>query len=83
MDGEGAGRTAAELAKAFQELSRGEQTAASMEAHLDGIESKIDQLLAAMGGGQDGRGADDEQQDQQGRPEHHRQGQERGQERGQ
>ncbi|KAF2134254.1 hypothetical protein P153DRAFT_280213 [Dothidotthia symphoricarpi CBS 119687] len=39
-------RPEADLAEAFKELSRGEQTAASMEQHLDSIEKKIEELLA-------------------------------------
>jgi hypothetical protein len=33
--------------KAFQELNRGEQTAAALESHLSALEAKIDELLAA------------------------------------
>jgi hypothetical protein len=32
--------------KAFQELAKGEQTASALEAHLDALEGKIDELLA-------------------------------------
>ena len=32
--------------KAFQEIAQGERTASAMEAHLDALESKIDELLA-------------------------------------
>ncbi|KAJ9655513.1 hypothetical protein H2198_005603 [Neophaeococcomyces mojaviensis] len=39
-------RMAAEMAKAFQELAKGEQTASALERQLDGIESRIDRLLA-------------------------------------
>ncbi|RMZ74018.1 exodeoxyribonuclease VII [Pyrenophora seminiperda CCB06] len=35
----------AQLRKAFQELQRGEQTAAALENHLDSIEKKIEALL--------------------------------------
>ncbi|CAE7177490.1 hypothetical protein CFE70_005693 [Pyrenophora teres f. teres 0-1] len=35
-----------DLAQAFQELQRGEQTAAALENHLDSIEKKIEALLA-------------------------------------
>ncbi|RVX67429.1 hypothetical protein B0A52_08782 [Exophiala mesophila] len=37
-----------EMAKAFQELARGETTAAALETKLDGIESRIDELLASV-----------------------------------
>ncbi|KIV77932.1 hypothetical protein PV11_09704 [Exophiala sideris] len=37
-----------ELAKAFQELAHGERTASALESKLDGIESRIEQLLATM-----------------------------------
>ncbi|KAG9196272.1 hypothetical protein G6011_01393 [Alternaria panax] len=36
----------ADLAQAFKELQRGEQTAAALESHLDSIEKKIEALLA-------------------------------------
>ncbi|KAF1838713.1 hypothetical protein BDW02DRAFT_488523 [Decorospora gaudefroyi] len=36
----------ADLAQAFKELQRGEQTAAALEGHLDSIEKKIEALLA-------------------------------------
>ncbi|KAG9998429.1 hypothetical protein KCU78_g16441, partial [Aureobasidium melanogenum] len=39
----------ADFAKAFQELSRGEQTATALENHLSALEAKIDELLAATG----------------------------------
>ncbi|KEF62770.1 uncharacterized protein A1O9_00743 [Exophiala aquamarina CBS 119918] len=39
-----------EMAKAFQELAKGESTASALEAKLDGIEDRIDQLLASMEG---------------------------------
>ncbi|KZZ93490.1 hypothetical protein AAP_02282 [Ascosphaera apis ARSEF 7405] len=61
MDGE-ARQTAANLAKAFQELSRGEETASSMENNLNDLESKIDQLLKALG--QDDVDLDVEDQDE-------------------
>ncbi|KAK4542041.1 hypothetical protein LTR36_007072 [Oleoguttula mirabilis] len=35
-----------DLAKAFQELARGEQTAAALEAQLNSMEAKIEALLA-------------------------------------
>lgn len=35
------------LAQAFQDLARGEQTAAALENHLDKIEKQIEALLAA------------------------------------
>ncbi|KAK5943387.1 hypothetical protein PMZ80_004394 [Knufia obscura] len=38
---------AAEMAQAFQELAKGEQTASALEKQLDGIENRIDELLAA------------------------------------
>jgi len=37
-----------EMAKAFQELAHGERTASALETKLDGIESRIEQLLASM-----------------------------------
>ncbi|KAK7510627.1 uncharacterized protein IWZ02DRAFT_494590 [Phyllosticta citriasiana] len=37
----------ADLAQAFQDLARGEQTAAALENHLDKIEKQIEALLAA------------------------------------
>ncbi|KAF2854673.1 hypothetical protein T440DRAFT_514562 [Plenodomus tracheiphilus IPT5] len=36
----------ADLAQAFKELQRGEQTAAALESHLDSLEKKIEELLA-------------------------------------
>jgi len=39
-----------EMAKAFQELDHGEKTASALESKLDGIESRIDQLLASIEG---------------------------------
>ncbi|KAK7532152.1 uncharacterized protein J3D65DRAFT_635934 [Phyllosticta citribraziliensis] len=36
-----------DLAQAFQDLARGEQTAAALETHLDKIEKQIEALLAA------------------------------------
>lgn len=33
--------------QAFQEIAKGEQTAAALERQLDGIESKINELLEA------------------------------------
>jgi len=44
---------AAEMANAFQELARGERTASALERQLDGIESRIDELLAAAEAGAD------------------------------
>ncbi|KAL6708706.1 hypothetical protein ACN47E_002402 [Coniothyrium glycines] len=35
-----------DLAQAFKDLQRGEQTAAALETHLDSLEKKIEQLLA-------------------------------------
>jgi len=32
--------------KAFQEIQKGEQQAAALEAHLDSLESKLDEILA-------------------------------------
>ncbi|KAI5299250.1 hypothetical protein KEM56_003395 [Ascosphaera pollenicola] len=61
MDGE-ASNTAAHLAKAFQDLSRGEQTAASMESNLDDVESKIDQLLKALDHAGSGDGDDNDEE---------------------
>ncbi|KIW17462.1 hypothetical protein PV08_04656 [Exophiala spinifera] len=37
-----------EMAKAFQELAHGERTASALEAKLDGIESRIEELLASV-----------------------------------
>ncbi|KAJ4518099.1 hypothetical protein HRR83_003445 [Exophiala dermatitidis] len=37
-----------EMAKAFQELARGEQTASALESKLDSIERRIEQLLASV-----------------------------------
>jgi len=37
-----------EMAKAFQELAQGEQTASAIEAKLDGIHKNLDQLLASF-----------------------------------
>ncbi|CBX90335.1 predicted protein [Plenodomus lingam JN3] len=36
----------ADLAQAFKELQRGEQTAAALESHLDSLEKKIEEILA-------------------------------------
>ncbi|KAK5119153.1 hypothetical protein LTR85_007767 [Meristemomyces frigidus] len=41
---DGAGE--ADLAKAFQELARGERTAAALESQLNSMEAKIEALLA-------------------------------------
>ncbi|CAN8099250.1 unnamed protein product [Discula destructiva] len=41
-------RTEQELAQAFRELARGEQTAAALEANLTSLESKLDKLLASF-----------------------------------
>ncbi|CAN9265562.1 unnamed protein product [Alternaria alternata] len=41
-----ASHSEADLAQAFKELQRGEQTAAALESHLDSIEKKIEALLA-------------------------------------
>jgi exonuclease VII small subunit len=38
--------TAANLSKAFKDLTRGEQTATALEAHLTDLERKIEELLA-------------------------------------
>ncbi|CAG5175907.1 uncharacterized protein ALTATR162_LOCUS10506 [Alternaria atra] len=47
QDGAGAApHSEADLAQAFKELQRGEQTAAALESHLDSIEKKIEALLA-------------------------------------
>jgi Skp family chaperone for outer membrane proteins len=47
QSGTGAGsHSEADLAQAFKELQRGEQTAAALESHLDSIEKKIEALLA-------------------------------------
>lgn len=37
-----------ELAKAFEELAKGEKTASALENRLDDIESRIDQLLKSV-----------------------------------
>lgn len=39
----------ADLAQAFKDLARGEQTASALENHLDALEAKIEELLAAAG----------------------------------
>lgn len=36
-----------DILQAFQELARGEQTASTLENHLDRLEARIEQLLAA------------------------------------
>ncbi|KAI4607190.1 hypothetical protein J4E83_009646 [Alternaria metachromatica] len=47
QNGTGAGpQSQAELAQAFKDLQRGEQTAAALENHLDSIEKQIEALLA-------------------------------------
>jgi len=38
----------ADLAKAFQELAKGEKTASAMENQLTALERKIDDLLASV-----------------------------------
>ncbi|KAF7504306.1 hypothetical protein GJ744_002495 [Endocarpon pusillum] len=38
----------ADMAKAFQELARGEQTASALESRLTEVERRIDQLLASV-----------------------------------
>ncbi|KAJ9619413.1 hypothetical protein H2204_012689 [Knufia peltigerae] len=49
-----------EMAKAFQELAHGERTASALEAKLDGIESRIEELLASIetGSRQPGQASD-------------------------
>ncbi|EKG14702.1 hypothetical protein MPH_08175 [Macrophomina phaseolina MS6] len=37
----------ADLAQAFKDLARGEQTASALENHLDALEARIEELLAA------------------------------------
>ncbi|MCJ1399690.1 hypothetical protein MMC11_002892 [Xylographa trunciseda] len=37
-----------DLAQAFKDLARGEQTASAMENKLSGLEQRIDDLLASM-----------------------------------
>ncbi|KAB2570067.1 uncharacterized protein LTHEOB_12040 [Lasiodiplodia theobromae] len=37
----------ADLAQAFKDLARGEQTASALENHLDALEARIEDLLAA------------------------------------
>jgi len=39
-----------EFAKALQDLAKGERTASALENQLDGIEGRINQLLASMEG---------------------------------
>lgn len=39
---------AADLAQAFQDLSRGEQTATALENKLNDIESRLDELLSRV-----------------------------------
>ncbi|KAI1468758.1 uncharacterized protein F4812DRAFT_458286 [Daldinia caldariorum] len=39
------------MAKAFQDLARGEQQAAALEASLTSLESKLNVLLASFEGG--------------------------------
>ncbi|EMD90992.1 hypothetical protein COCC4DRAFT_136614 [Bipolaris maydis ATCC 48331] len=46
QNGDTGSHAEADLAQAFKELQRGEQTAAALEAHLDSIEKKIEALLA-------------------------------------
>ncbi|PSR81693.1 hypothetical protein BD289DRAFT_484277 [Coniella lustricola] len=41
-------RSDQELAQAFRDLARGEQTAAALESNLTNLESKLDELLAAF-----------------------------------
>ncbi|KAL1625972.1 hypothetical protein SLS56_007029 [Neofusicoccum ribis] len=43
----------ADLAQAFKDLARGEQTASTLENHLDALEAKIEELLAAADAQQD------------------------------
>ncbi|KUI65791.1 hypothetical protein VM1G_11372 [Cytospora mali] len=43
-------RTEQELAQAFRDLARGEQTASALEANLTSLESKLDELLASFTG---------------------------------
>jgi len=46
-----------DMAKAFQELARGEKTASALENRLTNIESRIEQLLASIEEkGDDGQG---------------------------
>ncbi|KAF2832092.1 hypothetical protein CC86DRAFT_86177 [Ophiobolus disseminans] len=47
QNGEAIGaRPEADFAQAMKELQRGEQTAATLENHLDSLEKKIEELLA-------------------------------------
>ncbi|KAI0117397.1 hypothetical protein F4814DRAFT_286036 [Daldinia grandis] len=43
--------TQAEMIKAFQDLARGEQQAAALEASLTSLEIKLDALLGSIEGG--------------------------------
>ncbi|OJD32436.1 uncharacterized protein BKCO1_3800069 [Diplodia corticola] len=43
----------ADLAQAFKDLARGEQTASALENHLDALEARIEELLAAADAQQD------------------------------
>ncbi|KAF6227295.1 hypothetical protein HO133_008738 [Letharia lupina] len=47
----------ADLARAFQELAKGERTASAMETQLTALERKIDELLATVASADD-RGAE-------------------------
>jgi Skp family chaperone for outer membrane proteins len=42
----GGGNPEPDFAQAFQDLARGERTAAALENHLDALERKIEELLA-------------------------------------
>ncbi|KAL1640310.1 hypothetical protein SLS58_006983 [Diplodia intermedia] len=44
----------ADLAQAFKDLARGEQTASALENHLDALEARLEELLAAADAQQDG-----------------------------
>ena len=52
-------QTAASLAQALQELSKGESTATAMENKLSLLEQKLDELLASVGEGEGSKEATD------------------------
>ncbi|KAF2280694.1 uncharacterized protein EI97DRAFT_453946 [Westerdykella ornata] len=46
QNGEQGSHEEPDFTKAFQDLARGERTAAALENHLDALEKKIEELLA-------------------------------------
>ncbi|KAI1433754.1 hypothetical protein GGR50DRAFT_695804 [Xylaria sp. CBS 124048] len=59
--------TQAELAQAFRDLARGEQQAATIEANLTRLESKLEDLLASIEAGVTTKAPEDTNKDSKGK----------------